>query len=390
MSKERRLRVMVLIDTLAAGGAERVAVELACALDTSRFDPHVVVTKRGGPLEASLDAKGVAYTILGRRHLVSPRAFVRALHHARTSDLIHSHLFGNNAWGAVLAGLVRRPLIAHEHNRVGPHVRFEGLIDRFVIGRAAARILCVSDSAARQLVTAGLSRSQLQVVPNGVVIDRHPLDRRAARARLGLRAEDVVVGVVGSLRPEKGHDLLLRAFTTIVRAGRHPSVRLCIVGDGSCRTMLEQLASELDVVHRVEFAGERVDAPRLQAAFDVSVLPSRSEGLPLAALEALATGTPVVATRIGGLPSLLSGGAGVLVEPGDETALAAGIVAVIDDQALARRLAGEGLKRVTEHHDLAEITATVEAVYRRVLAPSFEEPCSGGEDVAVRVAEGVG
>src|SRR5262245_38720349 len=104
---------MVLIDTLAAGGAERVAVELACALDPAAYAPHVVVTKRGGPLEERLAAAGVPYRVLGRKRRSSPGPLAVALRLARGSDLIHSHLFGNNVWGALLARAARVPLVAH-------------------------------------------------------------------------------------------------------------------------------------------------------------------------------------------------------------------------------------------------------------------------------------
>lgn len=382
----RRVRVMVLVDTLQAGGAERVAVDLASALDPRAFEPYVVVTKRGGPLEEQLAEAGVPYVVLWRRRLLSLRPFLRALRIARRTDLIHSHLFGNNVWGAVLARLARVPLVAHEHNRVA-RVRFESLLDRALIAPAAARVLCVSDASAGQLVGAGHARSRVEVVPNGVRLER-ALPRAEARARLGLPDEAVVIGAVASLRPEKGHDVLLHAFASLVR-DRGAPLRLCLVGDGWCREELEALAAALGISQSVDFAGARSDAPCLQSAFDVSVLPSRSEGLPLAALEALAAGTPLVATRVGALPELLADGAGLLVEPNDARGLTDALTLVLDDPGLARRLAADGARRAAERHDLMHTTARVEDVYRSVLPPRFREPDLGAQDVSVRRAESV-
>jgi glycosyltransferase involved in cell wall biosynthesis len=379
---------MVLLDTLAAGGAERLAVELVCAVDTSEFDRFVVVTKRGGPLERQLRDAGVPYAILGRRHLTSVRPFADAVRLARRSDLIHSHLFGNNVWGAILARIAGVPLIAHEHNRVGRHVRLESMLDRLLIAPAAARIVCASESVARALVQAGLPRRLVEVAPNGVRLGQ-ALDRSSARRRLALPADAGVVGIVGSLRPEKAHDVLLRSFASLVRGGRHPQLQLCIVGDGSCRAALERQASDLGVAGHVDFAGERADAPELQAAFDVSVVASTSEGLPLAALEALAAGTPLIGTTVGGLPELLANGAGLLVDPGDEQALATAISDVLDDPALRLRLKEAGRRRVSERHDLAATVAHVEAIYRTVLERPFEEPDRRGEDLSVRRVESV-
>lgn len=386
--RRRRPRVMVLLDTLAAGGAERLAVELVCALDTAEFDPFVVVTKRGGPLETRLRDAGVPYAILGRRHLTSIRPFADAARLARRSDLIHSHLFGNNVWGAILARIAGVPLIAHEHNRVGRHVRLEWMFDRFLIAPAAARIVCVSESVARALLQAGLPRRLVEVVPNGVRLGR-AVDRSSARRRLALPDDAPVVGIVGSLRPEKAHDVLLRSFASLVHAGRHPQLRLCIVGDGSCRPALERQSSDLGISGRVDFAGERADAPELQAAFDVSVVSSTSEGLPLAALEALAAGTPLIGTRVGGLPDLLADGAGLVVDPGDERALATAISDVLDDPELQISLKEAGRRRVSERHDLAGTVAQLEAIYRNVLERPFEEPDRRGQDLSVGRVESV-
>jgi len=358
---------MTLVDTLAAGGAERLAVELACALDPTEFRASVVATKRGGVLEARLADAGVTHTILGRRHLLSPRAALAALRLSRESDLIHSHLFGNNVWGALLARGAGIPLVAHEHNRVARHVPFESMLDRFLIAPAAARVLCVSESSAAELRAAGLRRAVIDVVPNGVQLDA-ALPRAAARAALGLADDDLVVGAVASLRPEKGHDVLLRAFRMLLDLDRYPRLKLCIIGEGVCGGALRELAHRLGIDRQVRFAGARSDAPHLQKAFDVAVVASRSEGLPLAALESLAAGTPLVATRVGALPEVLDGGAGILVEPGESSALAAAIRAVLDDPERSSMLAAAGPRRVAERYAFARTVQAVTDTYRAVLA----------------------
>jgi len=358
---------MTLLDTLSPGGAERLAVELACSLDRSAFCPHVTVTKHGGQLEERLLAEAVPYTVLGRRRRTSILPAHAALQLARRSDLIHSHLFGNNVWGALLARAAGVPLIAHEHNRVECRTtRVSSLLDRWLIGPTAERILCVSEAAARPLLEAGVDRGKVRVVPNGVR-RAPPLTRAEARLRLGLPETGAVVGVVAGLRPEKAHDVLLGAFAELVRAGR-TQLRLCVVGAGETADELQSLAKGLAIEDRVTWAGARADAPRLPAAFDVAVLCSRDEGLPLAALEAMAAGTPLVATRVGSLPQLLEGGAGLLVEPGDHAQLAAAIALLLDDRAQAREIAARARRVVADRHDLVSLTRRVESIYRAALS----------------------
>ncbi|HEY4346974.1 MAG TPA: glycosyltransferase [Gaiellaceae bacterium] len=360
----------MLLDTLAAGGAERLAVDLACGVDRSAYHPHVLATKRGGPLEDRLERAGVTYTILGRRRRTSARPAIRALAFGRSTDLIHSHLFGNNVWGALLARAAGVPLLVHEHNRVGPHTRFDSLLDRQLIGGVAHRILCVSDSVARPFVDIGLAPEQIQIVPNGVRLDA-ALPFVAARRELGLPASATVVGSVASLRPEKGHDVLLHAFAGLLRQPAAPSdLLLCLVGDGSERARLEGLARSLDLAERVLFAGERPDAARLAGAFDVAVVASHSEGLPLAVLEAMAAGAPLVATRVGALPELLGGGAGLLVPPADHVALCRAVGLLLAERVLASELAGRARKRVSERHDLQATVVQIERAYDAALTAS--------------------
>ena len=360
-------RVMVLVDTLAAGGAERVAVDLACGVDRRAFDPHVVVTKRGGPLEESLIAAGVRYTVLARRRKTAVRPALRVLQLARDSDLIHSHLFGNNVWGALLARAAGTPLLAHEHNRVN-RTRFEPIFDRRLIGPTAHRVLCVSEQVARPLAAVGVDPRTIEILPNGVHLDR-ALGRRDARSELGLADGDVVVGTVASLRPEKAHDVLLEAFAAVVR-GRWPTVRLCLVGDGSERTTLQAHAVRLGIENRVIWAGERREAARLPSAFDVAVLCSRNEGLPLAALEAMAAGTPLICSRAGSMPALLRGGAGLLVDPDDAAGLADAIAELLADREQARELARRGRELVAAKFDVAVAARHLEGIYEAVLEES--------------------
>lgn len=357
-------RLMVLIDTLAMGGAERVAVELVCGLDRRRFAPHVVVTRSTGPLQQQLHAADVPVTVLGRRRRLSLVAYRRARRIARSCDLIHSHKFSSNVWGALLARTSGRPLIAHEHNWSGTPSRLRSFLNRRWIAPVTSQFACVSAPVARQLIGDAVPASKIRVLRNAVPLDQ-PVSRSAARRELRISPTAFVVGIVARLRPEKNHELLLQATARLVADKRE--VTVCAVGDGPRRAYLERLAKEFGVADRLVWAGERRTAGRLVTAFDIAVLCSAWEGLPLAALEAMAAGVPLIATAVGGLPDLLADGAGLLVPPGDAEGLAAAIATLHAAPDTAARIAAAGRRRAHDRHDPASTLATLDKMYAEAI-----------------------
>jgi len=352
----RPRRVTILIDSLIGGGAESVAVEGAAALDGERYVPHLLVTRHTGVLEERVRESGVAYTILGRRRGFHPRLFTHAAGIVAGSDLLHAHKFAGSVWGALLATRARRPLLAHEHTGDEAASATRKLLYRSLIAPKATRIVCVSDAVADALVRDGVSRKKLSVVPNGVRTD-DILEPAEARAELGLPPAGVVVGIVARLRPEKRHELALAAIRDY-RARHGPAV-LCIVGDGPLAADLRARAAALELGSDVVFAGERRDARRLMKAFDALLLTSSYEGMPLAVLEALVAGVPVVATDVGGLRELLADGGGAVCT-GDPAAIA---------DALAEAVVGSPeLGEARRRFGIGRFADDLQRVYDEVLA----------------------
>jgi glycosyltransferase involved in cell wall biosynthesis len=315
-------RVTVLIDSLIPGGAERVAVDAAAALDPDRYVAHLLVTRHSGSLEARVREAGLDFTILGRQRGFHPRRFAQARSIVRASDVLHAHKFAGSAWGALLSRTSGRPLVAHEHTFDGSPSRVRALVYRRVIGPAARRVVCVSSGIAASLRAEGVPEKKLVVVPNGVPVDGI-LERQAARAVLGLR-DGPVVGMVARLRPEKRHELALAAL-----AASADDIVLCVVGDGPRAAALHDEARRLGVDGRVVWAGEHADARRLMRAFDALLVTSSFEGMPLAVLEALVAGVPVVSTDVGVMRELLAEGAGAVVDQATPDAIAAALASTI-------------------------------------------------------------
>jgi glycosyltransferase involved in cell wall biosynthesis len=171
---------------------------------------------------------------------------------------------------------------------------------------------------------------------------------------------------VGNLYPVKGHIHLLEALALLT--ARYPTAHLAIAGRGALEPALRARATELGIARRVHLLGLRSDVPDLLAAADVYVLPSLSEGLPLSLLEAMFAGCPIVASPVGEVPDALAAGeAGLLVEPGDATGLAAAIGRLLDDPSLARLLGARAGLRAAARYGVSEMITRYTALYRQLL-----------------------
>jgi glycosyltransferase involved in cell wall biosynthesis len=354
----------MIVDSLLAGGAERIAVEVACALDRDRFEPHVLVTRHSGPLEATLQDHDVGYTIIGRSRGFALSKLRRARKVARASDLIHAHKLGSNMWGALLARTSRVPLVVVEPTFSGVRTRQRTFGYRYWIAPVSRCIICPSQRVATSLEEEGVRPELLRVIANGVSPDV-AIPRAEARLELGLAPQAFVIGIVARLRAEKAHEVLLRALAELCEQGREPT--LCVVGDGPREETLRRLAAELGVEKQVVWAGERRDAKRHAAAFDVGVICSDWEGLPVAALEILAAGVPIVATRVGALPLVIDNDAGILVDIGDNHGLAAALARLIDDPELRRKMGGRARARVHDEYSFDGMVTEFERVYDEIL-----------------------
>lgn len=363
-------RVAMLIDSFGAGGAERIAVEVATGLDRERYSPIVVATRHGGPLENVLRQAGVDYVVLGRRRGFSPRKFRRAHRLLRNVDLIHSHKLGSNLWGALLSRTTGVPLVALDPTFSGTRNRVRTYGYRWWIAPVARRIICPSTSLARSLYDEGVPRGLVEVIPNGVRLGA-ALPREEARAELGLDPAAFVVGIVARLREEKAHEVLFRAAARLRDDGR--DVTVCVVGDGPRREALVEAAEGLGLDGSIVWAGERAEAKRLPAAFDVGVICSDFEGQPLAALETLAAGVPMVCTAVGTMPDILSDGAGLIVPVRDHAALATAIRSFIDDRAAAAEAGLRARDVVRQHFEYRQMVGAFERLYDRVLGPDTRD-----------------
>lgn len=370
---DRPLRVLHAVLTLDAGGLERVVVDLVRTGAETGQEVAVVCLDRPGTLAAQAEAAGARIYSVGRQPGERLSVLVR-LDRVLTTfrpDVVHTHQIG----ALLHMGPVtrRRGLRAVVHTEHGKHYAARRRLR--VIGRLAgwfaARFCCVSrDIAAEVLRCRIVPRRKVRVVPNGIDTKRFARGGPAAelRAALGIPLESPVVGTVGRLTEIKRHDVLLRAFAAVRE--RIPAARLLIVGDGQLREQLEALSRELGVAPAVHFAGYRASAEEYFRVLDVFALTSRSEGTPLAVLEACASGVPVVASAVGGLPDIVTHGrTGLLFPAGDVAALAGTLAGLLADPQARERLAGEAQRDVAARYGLERMAAEYRRQYQELLGP---------------------
>lgn len=283
--------------------------------------------------------------------------------------LLHAHDYKTNVLGVVLAKLFRIPVMTTLHGYVtrGGRLELYYLADRVALP-LMDHVVSVSPDLDRQAGTTRVPDRRRSMLENGIDTDdfRRGMNPASAKSRLGLNPDQLVIGAVGRLAPEKGFDVLIRATTILARANN--DVLLLIAGTGAEEASLRKLAQELGVADRVRLLGHLSDPRILFEAMDVFVLSSYREGLPNVLLEAMALEVPVVATRVNGVPRLVHDGVnGVLVEAGSHDALADAIGGLFRDCETRARLAAAGRATVINGYSFAKRMSMMRRVYDGVL-----------------------
>ncbi len=301
------------------------------------------------------------------------RPLVRLLRSERT-QVLHSHKFGSNVWCALVARLVQVPVfVTHEHSWSFTDDRLRVLLDRRVIASRANAMVAVSAADARRMIEVEqIPERKIRVIPNGIPRPQ-PGDRKELRNQLGVEGDAPIVGMIASLRPEKRVDVLLDAVRLLTSSPRN--FHVVIVGDGPLAEQLRGQARSAGIADRVSFLGYRADARDLAAVFDVAVLTSDREGLPLSLLEYMALGRAIVATAVGGIPDAVAHERqALLVAPGSASEVASAIARLLDSPADRARLGESAAARQSAEYDLEATVSRIESLYLELLgrAPAAE------------------
>jgi glycosyltransferase involved in cell wall biosynthesis len=358
---EGGVRILHLRNADRLGGPERLILEQA------RGRPRVTVAVFGRaadhPVLATAREAGLDARLVRQRGSYDPGLLrrVRRLVGAVAADVVVGHDYKANLLLRLAAGGRPRVAVVHGYTAEDAKIRLFEAVDRRLLAGAKA-VVAVAAPLRDLLVSSGLHPGRVHVVENAIPAEAVARAAREGRERLraawGLGPEDRAILALGRLSPEKGQDLLLTAFSRI----RDPSARLVLVGDGALAPALRRRVAEGHLGETVRFAGWSAEPWACLGAADLFVLPSRREGLPLALLEAMAVGLPIVAADVGGVAGAL-GGAGRAIPPDRPDLLAAAIAALLGDPEEARLLGRAAAARVRAAFDPALQAQRLQRIY---------------------------
>lgn len=381
------LRIALGNETDGPGGVETLLVQLAGEL---RRRGHEVIpilpAELEGWLHPALRAEGFSPVSVDFRELGATGIVRHTLQVLRQNriEVLHSHEFTMSVFGAMAARRARIPHVITMHgNQTMTAALRRRMALRWAFRQSSAVVAVSADTRQHLEESLGVPPGRILTVRNG--IPARSGDPRPIRLEFGLGPEDVLLLSVGNLSERKGHAVLVRALAHLRDQGLQPRWKLVIAGRGSQRESLEALIEETGLGAHVFLAGHRDDIPSLQDAADLFVMPSLWEGLPLAVLEAMFAGNPVVASLASGIPEAMDDGVeGRLVPPGNVEALAQALGPLLRDRSLRTRMGEAARMRARRDFTVERMASDYEALYRGQRLP----PAAGHPSRASSVGAG--
>lgn len=359
------INILHLIETSVPGGAEKMLLSLVENLDMHRYKSSILLLQDGW-LNVQLQKRGFKTILIPQNRSYDFSWLFQMMRVLRDSsvDVMHAHEFAMNTYGSFASVLTGIPIITTVH---GKNYYWEKWRRRSAYRLAAkhSKMVAVSEDLKQFLVReVSIKPETIRVLYNG--IDSHLYDLNGTgtdiRKQLGINEKQCLIGTVGSLDTVKGHSYFLKAAAKIVETSM--DTMFIVAGSGNLLKSLKKETSLLGIEKNVIFLGFREDIPSVLQCMDIFVFPSLSEGLPLAVLEAMAAGKPVVATDVGGIPEVIGDGqTGFLVPPKNPDLLAEKITFLIRDRALRSRFGHSGRARVQKEFSLQNMVEEYQLLY---------------------------
>jgi len=368
------MKVLHLISSGGMYGAEAVVATLASDLQNRGEDTIVGIFDNAHrpKIDASdrIEKAGIRVIRIpcsGRADRQTVRA-IRRLMRTEQIDILHSHGYKADIYGYLAARRLSIPIIATRHNQRGlGHtfaIRLYEFVDILVLRHFNA-VAAVSDLIAEELCRAGVAPKKVTVIGNGIDLSRFVGASPTLSKELN-KGQRLFIGTAGRLIPQKGIEYFLMAASEVLK--EFPTLLFGIVGEGLHRSALEGLMRDLDIERSVVFTGPRADMPNVYASFDIFVLPSLEEGMPMTVLEALASGLPVIATKVGAVAKLVfPNQTGILVQPSEAGGLSAALISLIRDPELRARLGQNGRSLVQNEYSSSVMAQRYQRLYEGLL-----------------------
>lgn len=366
------MKILQLISSEGFYGAENVVAALTRDLQQRGHSVILGVFENThvspNSVAAQFESRGLQVTRILCRRRFDPAGIkkIREIVRTQNIELVHSHGYKSDIYAWLAARRAGLPLLATSHlwTRQTAAVRFYEFLDARVL-RTFDAAVAVSDRIAADLCHAHVPGQKIRIIDNG--IDLHPFDSAVPVLKPELSVGDrLLIGTVGRLVSQKGMPFFLQAAQHLLK--QFSNLQFVLVGDGPERAKLEQMAKDLDLGTKVSFTGARSDMANVYASLNIFVLASISEGLPMALLEAMASGVPVVATEVGAIPKVIVPGKnGMLVHPGDAAELAQAIACYVRDPVLRDRLSRNARRDVHERFSSQVMTENYCKLYEQLI-----------------------
>ena len=385
--EETKVKILRIIGRLNVGGPAIHVVNLTAGLDSSRYRSLLVAGSENEAEGSMLDfafSHGVPPVVIpeivtafrfGLRDLKALWKLYFMMRRERP-HIVHTHTAKAGFLGRIAARLAGVPVIVHTFHGHVLHGYYGAVTNKLLrwlerwLAWMSDRLVTVSEQVKSELVGYGIAPAdKITVVPLG--FDLRPFlncsDLRGEfRRAMALSDQHKLIGIVGRIFPIKNHALFLESAARI--AAQDSTARFLVVGDGILRTSLEIQASQLGISERVLFTGWRRDLPRICADLDVLVVSSDNEGTPVSAIEAMAAGCPVVATRVGGLPDLINHKkTGLLVPPRDADALTSAVLELLNNSEFAREIGRNAQEAVRQRFTVRRLISDIDQLYSHLL-----------------------
>ncbi len=358
--------------SLGVGGVETLILEISRKLDRSRFQPYIFVFEKNGKLKNEyLHSKIVVCEVDKKKGFdwLLPVKLSKMLK-KHNIDIVHTHNPGNWLYGSIAARLTGIPVVHTEHTTsdyYNYHVKRWQAIES-ILAKFTHTITAVCENVKKHMVEKShISSSKIKVIYNAIDVDNFNVEINKSKLAqdLSLDKNCMIIGSIARFYKNKDHKTLLEAFSVALK--RIPNLCLLLVGDGPLRLEIEKLADDLKIAKNVKFLGNRRDVPEILKIMDVFVLSSIREGLPIALLEAMASGVPVVVTNVDGNSEVvINNETGLTVRMGDSVGLANAILQMLEDNNKARRLACNGQDLIRKKFSLNNMIKQYGQIYEEI------------------------
>lgn len=371
---EKPIKIAFVIWSLAGmGGSERVVYDIVRKIDKRRFS-IIVISFEDGPVRKLYEKIGVKVISIVKEKKIDQK-FVKRLRNALLDediDIVNPHHFGPFLYSFIATMFSRIRLVYTEHSRwqMEKLPFLKKIMNRIMLNKSDA-VVAVSNQIREYYVQKlCLPRYQVHLINNGIEISAFQnVNYNQLRSKLGIGKNWKVIGIVANIRPEKNHQLLITAFSELMRIEN--DVCLLIIGQDYMDGYIQSLAHHLGISQRVLFLGKREDVPDLLNIFDIFCLASFYEGLPLTILEAMAAGIPVVGADVLGINEVIKHNEnGLLFPSNDKEKLTETLLLLLRDDSLRHRLSSSGKDCVERHYSLPRMVDKYEHLFSFVLQNS--------------------